>query len=107
MTRAAAEPSLVVVALQARPLNGRCDAGVLLGLGSQHVLFSPATESEQRLDGGLAFGQCAAQLTATLIARTDDVLECDGLAGQLRVDRSTQEAFAVVDTQLGQIARVI
>ena len=100
--RAAVEPSLVVIALQARSLN-RLRVGWLLGLGKQHFFVSAATEPEQCLHGGLAFGQCGTQLTATLSACTDDVLERDGLAGQFRVDRSTQEALAAARL----IARVI
>src|SRR5438093_8938136 len=62
----------------------RRNAGWLLGRGRHHFLFSTATEAEQCLDGGLASGQHGPQLAPTLIARTANDLECDGLTGQVR-----------------------
>ena len=41
------------------------------------------------------------------MASADDVFERHGLAGQFRVDRSTQKAVAKVDPHLGQVPRVV
>src|SRR5262249_40619448 len=63
--------------------------------------------SQQLVDGCRAFGERLAEGATMTIARLDDVLETDRLAGQFGADRAAEECVGMEDADLGQIAWVI
>src|SRR6266581_7800560 len=98
--------SLVVeVAFQAWPIRWRRSRS-RFAFQEIWLCVGSAPQPQQGLDHCLAFRQRRAQLAAVAIPGSDDVLERNGLAGELGTDRPTQKRIAKVDTQLSQIARV-
>src|SRR5262245_38069588 len=62
---------------------------------------------QQQIHDRAAVSDLLAQLAPSPIAGRDDFLQADRLSGQLLTDRVANEHLAVVDANLGHIARVI
>jgi len=64
-------------------------------------------QREELIDDRLARRELAPQVTPATIPRTDDLLEADGLPGEVRTDGTTEEVADVVDADLRHIGGVI
>jgi hypothetical protein len=61
-------------------------------------------DCEERVHQRGAFTESGPKLAAPLVARPDDVLEGDGLAGEFLANGPTNERLTVIHPELGQVA---